>query len=248
MERLPAWVEAAIESQDAAELRSRLVRRWSEIRLDVLPALAGLSDIEKQSVFDAALWVGRYWQRDATARHRKAIAHAKFLRERIASAARDLAGLLSKLNKLAEENDLVATVPAPWELLEATAPDYPEWFCVMEDHGHWHEFIEIASYQGRPAPKMADLLQVFAANIDSGDGVWSQVQTPLNSRKGNAGPVRILITHLNDRSQCHRFSRFSQTFRLPDKAIATLAGVLFDMDESPDVETIKMMRARMKGR
>lgn len=245
---LPAWAEAAIESQDAAELRPKLMRRWHEIEADVVSALVELNDIEKQWIFNAALWVGKYWHLEAAKRHRNAIAAAQNRLARIAELADDLAAHLSTLAMVAEDHELSSDIPSLWELLEDTAeaePYYCEWLTVMEGHGHWCDFIHTAQTQGRPGPELADLLVALSGYIKVGPGIRSAVveQRAISAPKTTALHLRILILHLRDHLA---YPLQIRGFTLPDQAIATLAAVLFDLDPPPTASSISQLRTRIK--
>lgn len=245
---LPAWAEAAIAAQGATRLRPRLIRRWREIEIDVLPALAGLDDTEKQWILDGALWAGMYWQREATDRHREAITAAKTRLKRIADLAADLAAHLNALALVQEEQALTTDLPSLWELLEAAAesdPAYLHWLSVMEGNGHWRDFIRTAQTQSRPGPDLADLLAALASSLTTCNGVYSMVQRAVTTHKAVAVPKRILITQLLKIQNCHLADK---GFTLPDKAIATLAAVIFDLDpQQSSADAIKEMRKRIRN-
>lgn len=245
---LPAWAEAAIAAQDADALRPQLVRRWYEIEADVVPALVELNNIEKQWIFNAALWVGKYWHLEAAKRHRNAIAAAQNRLARIAELAGELAGHLNTLAMVTAEHDLSADIPSLWELLEDTAeaePYYCEWLTVMKGHGHWNDFIHTAQTQGRHDPDMAALLTALASYITYGPGIRSVlVERAISTRKSTALPLRILILHLRDHLA---YPLRIRGFTLPDQAIATLADVLFDLDPPPNADSVKQLRTRIES-
>ncbi|MDS4027479.1 MAG: hypothetical protein RKO25_10910 [Candidatus Contendobacter sp.] len=246
---LPAWAEATIAAQDADDLRPQLVRRWHEIEADVVPALEGLNDIEKQWVFNAALWAGKYWRLEAAKRHRKTIAAAQKRLARIAKLANDLAAHLNKQDTVAESHGLSSGIPSLWELLEDTAeakPDYCEWLTVMEGHGHWRDFIHTAQTQSRHDPDLAALLVALSSYIKKvGPGIQSAVmeQRAISTPKTTALHLRILILHLRDHLA---YPLRIRGFTLPDQAIATLAAVLFDLDPPPTASSISGLRTRIK--
>lgn len=242
---LPDWVERAVDLQDAESLRPRLVCRWHEIEMDVLPAMSGLSEWEKTRVFDRALWAGKYWQRTETQSHREALIAAKDLLSRIAIDASNLAVQLNTLEELAEKNELGLDTLSLWETIEIAArePCYADWRCVMEGHGHWHDFFHTVQTQYRPNPSLAHLLDVFAGHLQwQATDVYSTVASALNSRKRSMDSTRILLKRLDNNLA---YPLRARGFTLPDQAIATLAAVLFDLDPPPSADAIKMLRVRM---
>lgn len=239
--QLPAWVETAIDAQSADGLRPRLERDWWILEQDVLPVLAALDDREKQCVFDIVLWVGKYWQRNATALHRKAVTDAKAQLMRVAATARDLADQLVALQKLADENDIALDLPPPWLMLDTAMSKYPDWYSVTSDGDAWRRIVGMAETQSRQGPAMADLFDAFADAIEKGHGVTSIAPATLASNKADSAPLRLLLDRLRV------LNVLLPNFTLPDQAIATLAAVLFDIPQpGPSADSIKMMRARLR--
>lgn len=244
---LPDWAEMAICSQGAEKLRPRLVRRWREIEMDVLPAMNGLDDIEKTWVLDCVLYAGKYWQKPDTERHRKAWALANDELYKVAEEADNLATRLNALRDMAEKNNLLLNLPMLPELIEETAkaePGYADWLHVMKTYGHFDDFFRTWNTQSRSDPDLAMLLQDLALRIFyRGYGVDSLTGDALNSRERTTDSVRILLKQLGENLA---YPLRMRGFTLPDQAIATLASILFDLDPPPTADAIKQQRKRKR--
>jgi hypothetical protein len=235
--QLPAWVDAAICTMEVETLRQQLISRWREIEIDVLPALAALSDIGKQLVFEQA-FAATLFDYSIT---RQAQKDLRDLHGRIACCATELASLLQQTTDLSESHGMVTGIPGLWDTLDSAAQRWLHWYGVMKAHGHLQDFLRVAKGQSRPGPAWSDLIEELADRIDA-DEIESFLDPVIESRKREADASRAtqqsisLLIHPD----------IPQKFMLPDQAMATLISVLFNVEVSSPA--IKQMRFRDRKR
>jgi len=240
MERFPAWARDALETFRPAsafgksepgseavsrynEFVTRITDRWPEINTGVLPSLRDLSDKQKRIVLEQALRCG-YTYRESTLKDaRAARPELKDLNSNIRRRAENLAKLLRRRRRIIEKGHAGDHEPDLFDMIERAASQYPDWESVLRPE--LQAFLRIARNQSRSGPNLEDVLDI----LDESCGPEIISERALDTRQTSpADCVRLVLENVALAKE-RKGGLIPNEFRLPNSALATLVGVVFDL-------------------
>ena len=232
----------------------RVAARWLEIKHDVLPPLAVLSDTGKGHFFRVMFGEGMRVAGDTPLAARAAVRQLDANRWAIAEKAAELARLLEDREDMMNL-DLAwpDEMPDLFELIQSAAAGCIGWQqSAARDMQH---LLALESSMSQPVPNLRGVLWSLA----SLDPQPAQATEPAfrTRQASQADHVRLLLDAI-DRFQRRRAdglplddddfvggdaARLPADFALPDSALATLVSVVFDLPEGqPGVEAVRACR------
>lgn len=244
MDNIPAWARNEINLLKPKDCAAT-IERWSEIKRDVLPHLESLADAQKGYVLRIAMGNYSDYGGEITKEVRQQLRRLKEVNEGIRKHAKAMAKLLRTRKEIKEKAHVSDRQPDLWELIEASAKNYPVWEHVAHDkmqdfYIKRQEFLRIATDQSAQGPDLEDVL-------DGWEEYWGEeysLGSALHTRQ--AGPsdyVRLILAKLE---KYKRAAIIPSSFDLPDSALATLVNVVFNLSAEGALteDAVRKNRAR----